>query len=251
MHKFLDGLAQTIKRPDFSLSLVTLSVVVVVTGPFGTYLEVPIGLRALYMPVLVVFAAFLMAAVETAVHLWSNLRSVLLRGVAVALILAILASPVVYWVSNSATQGLRDPRTMQHVFLIVFGLSFFFYCLRNVVARDPSPSEDSRRLRDMLELAPGAVLLAVSADDHYVRVLTDQGEHRVLLRFSDALRELAEHEGTQVHRSHWVAKSSAAKIAKRGQSHKLHLKNGVEIPVSRGNLDAARSMVNVRRPSWL
>ena len=58
---------------------------------------------------------------------------------------------------------------------------------------------------------------SLSMQDHFVRVTTDRGSAMVLIRFSDAVRELAGHSGAQVHRSHWVAAGQAKQI--------LHEKN--------------------------
>ena len=247
MKTFRQGLIATIKRPDFTLSLVTLSVVAVITGPFGTYTEVPLATRALYMPPMVIFGAFLMAAVEAAVHSQFSTKTVIQRGAMVAGAMAVLAGPVVCVISNAATVGMREPRRFAHVFLIVLGLAFFFYCVRHMGHEKPMPAVQTApdRLTELLELEAGMVLLAVSADDHYVRVLTDQGEHRVLLRFSDALRELRDHDGVQVHRSHWVSRSSAARIGKKGQNHRLYLINGRDVPVSRTKLETVRSALKL------
>ena len=42
-------------------------------------------------------------------------------------------------------------------------------------------------------------------EDHYVRVFTDAGESLILLRLSDAMAEVRDVPGLQIHRSHWVA----------------------------------------------
>ncbi|MEE4208304.1 MAG: hypothetical protein V2I43_03440, partial [Parvularcula sp.] len=51
-------------------------------------------------------------------------------------------------------------------------------------------------------------LLALSAEDHYVRVATTGGEALVSARFGDAVEAVATLPGTQVHRSWWVAEGA-------------------------------------------
>lgn len=78
-----------------------------------------------------------------------------------------------------------------------------------------------------------ADILAVSAEDHYLRVHTSAGETMILMRLADAIRELAAIEGMQVHRSWWVAKQGLDGLAKGDGKVALKLKSGAEAPVSR------------------
>lgn len=79
----------------------------------------------------------------------------------------------------------------------------------------------------------GAALYAVSSEDHYLRVHTDRGEELILMRLSDAMRELEGADGLQTHRSWWVAREGVADVARENGRQKIVLKSGVEAPVSR------------------
>jgi len=86
----------------------------------------------------------------------------------------------------------------------------------------------------------GARLIAVEAEDHYLRVHTDQGSDLILMRLSDALNELEGLEGAQTHRSWWVAKD-AVRGASRGDGRAtLALDRGLAAPVSRRYARALR-----------
>ena len=89
-------------------------------------------------------------------------------------------------------------------------------------------------------------VLAVQAQEHYVRVITSEGALCTLYRFSDALREMEELSGLQVHRSFWVADDgvSAIKAGKRGM--KIVLRNGEEVPVSARHADVVQRRYNER-----
>ena len=76
-------------------------------------------------------------------------------------------------------------------------------------------------------------LLWVEAQEHYVRITTDEESRMVLARFSDIVRELEGQDGMQVHRSHWVARKAIVKQEKIGQGVALSLKTGNSVPVSR------------------
>ena len=58
----------------------------------------------------------------------------------------------------------------------------------------------------------------------------------MLLRFSDALQDVAPTPGLQVHRSHWVSYDAIDKAERRGDAAQLILTNGSSVPVSRGNV---------------
>ncbi len=68
--------------------------------------------------------------------------------------------------------------------------------------------------------------------DHYTELVTTRGRQLVLLRFADAMKEIGQTEGLQVHRSHWIADADVASLRK--QAGRLHVvtRDGSEIPVS-------------------
>ena len=79
-----------------------------------------------------------------------------------------------------------------------------------------------------------AELLHLRMQDHYVEVHTAAGSELLLLRFRDALREVEDVNGLQVHRSHWVARDAVARVERRGGGRVvLRLVNGSRVPVSR------------------
>ena len=86
----------------------------------------------------------------------------------------------------------------------------------------------------------GRNLLHLHMQDHYVEVHTDAGSDLVLLRFRDALREVTELDGAQVHRSHWVARTALDRVERRNGRIALHLVNGSVVPVSRSFAPALR-----------
>lgn len=66
-----------------------------------------------------------------------------------------------------------------------------------------------------------------------MRTATSSKSRMVLLRFSDAIRELPESWSIQIHRSHWVAYSAVQELKKDSQSMKLELAGDQLVPVSR------------------
>ncbi|MBA8839335.1 LytTR family DNA-binding domain-containing protein [Ochrobactrum sp. RH2CCR150] len=90
-------------------------------------------------------------------------------------------------------------------------------------------------------LQPGnrGPLLRLSADDHYTQVVTSRGKELILIRFSDAVKEIGETPGLQIHRSHWVANSHVAELQRINGTLGLKTRDGTLLPVSRSSQKAA------------
>lgn len=87
-------------------------------------------------------------------------------------------------------------------------------------------------------------LWAVEADDHYLRLHTASGSRLVLMRFADAVAQLAAADGAQTHRSWWVARRAVVSATRGNGRAVLTLKNGLTVPVSRTHAAA------LRRAGW-
>ncbi len=83
---------------------------------------------------------------------------------------------------------------------------------------------------------------ALKGEDHYVRVIGEDGEQLVLMRLRDAIADLGSAEGVQVHRSWWVASSGIAKVTRAGRTAEIVLKNGTTVPVSREMVSKLRAL---------
>lgn len=110
----------------------------------------------------------------------------------------------------------------------------------NVVPATVSPSSapakgdvDLPPLIVRLPRAERGELIALKADDHYVRIYTDAGEALTLSRLCDAIKLTQPTRGMQVHRSSWVADRSVRAFRRTRHTGILYLSNGLEIPVSR------------------
>jgi hypothetical protein len=75
-------------------------------------------------------------------------------------------------------------------------------------------------------------ILAIKAEQHYIRVLTHDREYMVLYRFSDAVSQLDIDLGLQVHRSWWIARNAIQSMQQSAKKFLVILSNGEEVPVS-------------------
>lgn len=95
-------------------------------------------------------------------------------------------------------------------------------------------------------VADPAQVLAVEAEDHYLRLyLADGRKPLVLYRLRDALAELTPLDGEQVHRGYWVAGRAVRGLERRdGRKWGLRLQTGLLVPVS------ATFLPMVRKRGW-
>ncbi|MEZ0241825.1 MAG: LytTR family DNA-binding domain-containing protein [Sphingomonas sp.] len=93
---------------------------------------------------------------------------------------------------------------------------------------------------------PAESLAAIEAEDHYCRVRRREGGDALIhYRFGDALAEVAEIDGTQVHRGAWIAQDAVAGAVREGRRWHLLLGDGTKVAVS------ATHLPQVRARGWL
>lgn len=116
---------------------------------------------------------------------------------------------------------------------------------------DPAVSKTDDSTPVFMSRLPAPVhgrLIALKAEDHYVRVFTDNGNSLVHYRFNDAISDVSAHRGLRTHRSYWVRTSEIVNMRTNGHRTHLTLSNGLKAPVSRSYLnDVKRSLEQAGR----
>ena len=100
-------------------------------------------------------------------------------------------------------------------------------------AQVQAPAPEPPPMLSRLKPENRAPILRLSAEDHYTLTVTSRGRELILIRFSDALSEIGDTVGTQIHRSHWIARAAFEALVTRDGKLLARLKDGTELPVSR------------------
>ena len=111
----------------------------------------------------------------------------------------------------------------------------------SVPAVPESPPPPIPPILERVPLPQRGRLLALTVEDHYVDIVTDKGKVLVLMRLADAIREASGIDGLQIHRSHWVATGAVVKSHRADGKLSLELSNGMRLPVSRGFLSSVKA----------
>ena len=112
--------------------------------------------------------------------------------------------------------------------------------------RQPHTPQGMRQAPAFLKRLPDPIkgdVLALKAEDHYVRVFTDKGNSLIHYRFKDALADISSLNGVQTHRSYWVEQSAITDLESDGQSLYLALTTGLKVPVSRTYVNDVKRFV--------
>lgn len=251
------------RRPIWTLLglFTAITLVTAVLGPFGSYPTLDFGGRLLYWGSVVALSIVLVAILRTMViQVIGRGRHPFVVDMILAPLFNLLYTPPLYYMTERVSRG-EQPFSLVQLSLIVFGVTFCVIVVRELFglhAPGVAVSRNSRRVAAAVEVDPEpdaptadhpppafpplidrlpdaarGPILSISGSDHYVEVRTERGSAAVLLRFSDALREIGPVPGERVHRSHWVADAAVDSLRRDGQRHFVVLKTGDELPVSR------------------
>lgn len=225
------------------VSWLGLTVVLAVSGPFGTYVHCTIWRRAVCFATLVgialVWGVLARAIVQHFFHRLGYWAAAGLVVVGSSIVLPVPLLALTPFLTTLPAESLPSPVEVA-AFVLVLGC--VAASLRWVLGRETLPGPRAAmpgagpRLLNRLDPALRGSLVRISGRDHYVDIVTDKGQAALLLRLSDALNEIEGVDGLQVHRSHWVAVDAMRGWEASAERRFLLLADGSRVPVSRNYL---------------
>lgn len=228
---------------------VTLSLLTAFVGPFSTFDTMTLEFRVVYWGGVVGSAVLLSEVVQWVVAqydvpgpLHADLMGSALMAPSFGLAITIF-NDVALGHSGSFVSALGT--NILTVLLVCLGIVIVRGYVRALAgetqeptaAADDAPEEKPLPgfLRD-IDPEIAASVHWIEADDHYLKVHGQNGSTRVLMRFRDALEEISDLPGLQVHRSHWVRIEAVTEVRPDGRRHVAVLPCGAKVPVSRSYL---------------
>jgi DNA-binding LytR/AlgR family response regulator len=139
--------------------------------------------------------------------------------------------------------------------LISLGVTSVFYAVESGKGKQETVTKSEQKAESpffqRLPKSLGTDVIYLRAQDHYVEVTTTLGHELVLIRLSDAIRELDEDEGIQTHRSWWVVSKHIVEQKRVAGKPQLVLSNGAEVPVSRTYSNEIKALLNSKQKAPL
>ncbi len=144
----------------------------------------------------------------------------------------------------------RQPIRIEWAFEIFVGVAVISAAITGVLylaslayerGEEENPALDALHAKLPVDLR-GAAIESLSAEDHYVRVATAEGEALLAGTFAEALEAARGLDGARVHRSWWIASGAVERLDRAGGRWRLKLRGDREAPVSRSYRPAVREM---------
>ncbi|SHL98798.1 transcriptional regulator, LytTR family [Roseovarius pacificus] len=222
-------------------------VLATLAGPFGSYESMHWPVRLLYWFLVVSIGMLFGYGARGLAVLVVGFERPLIFDAFASLTVGVTFGPIVWMLrSNLEPATSTIELYLFEVMLNTFVVSAGIFVLRRQICRsepvaylvnhaeDEIPKPDQPRLLRRLPKEKRGRVLRISANDHYVEVVTMAGSEVLRMRLADAIDEMEPVEGYCVHRSHWVTRSAIVGT-ERESAHKLFvlLCNGDRVPVSR------------------
>ncbi len=238
-----DLIAYCLSPPTF-VTVAVVTLIVASTGPFGTTETQSFIERFIYWALVLSTAMpFGFASKLIILRLRPNLPGPL-HAFCTASFFTAFYAPILWWLCALVSAG-RSLETLSFA-LMAAGLWMLAQCVspaRLVLDMDPMrpsapveavPEVPQPRLARRVELAPGARIVRLTAEGHFVDIHSDDGQvQRIRLRFADAVDEMEGVLGYCVHRSHWVAVEAIASRERESGRDFVRLQDGSRVPVGR------------------
>jgi hypothetical protein len=235
------------------MGAVVAGLVLGILGPFGSQTTLATGVKYAF------WMALALAGWVAAKAAWRLLGSALgarpplVRLTAVAVLSAVPMTFVVAWLTGVVRPG-RTVGPVQILALYPYVALVQLFLARASARPEPPPAgaRDAEALAEAVPAYPPELLgklpaalrgdiLALEAEDHYLRVHTRHGSALILMRLADAAAMIDARLGMRVHRSWWVARDGVEAFESSSGRGSARLADGTVVPVSRSHLPAARA----------
>ena len=233
--------------PRFWAGLLGIVCILTVSAPFATAEQFNVIQRFFYWGGIAVStyfcAIFVLLFVER--KLVQRGKYTITARIIATLVASLAVSTVVFFI-NTVVVGIDELHWKALMFLwinctlITFAISAIVFIVTDALYKETTPGPKNGQTPDTssafyqrLPKSLGTEVISLQAQDHYVDVKTTEGNELILIRLSDAINELGEAEGIQVHRSWWVTHKHVVEQKRINNKPHLILSDGNAIPISR------------------
>lgn len=235
------------RAPRFWGTFLAIVLIFAITGPYGTMESMAAGERFAYWLILhavawsiaILFSVFADALLRKAIDrmFWRMMIGSLVAALPIGFAIGLVDYA---FSGNPASLDNSFVRALFALPLCALFCFLTYLAMHRQIEEATAQTAPSASILDRLKPQNRGALLRLSVQDHYTEVVTSRGRELVLLRFSDALREIGGTPGLQVHRSHWVADAHVEALKRDNGKIFILTRDGTQIPVSRSFAEEAR-----------
>lgn len=233
------------------MSAIAIGALLGVAGPFGSQTVLGAAAKYTFWMVIALAGFGSAAAAERALSTTLAGKASAVRIVAVAAASAVPMTFFVAWAMGVARPGrVFSPVQLLGLFPYVALVQLLMarvICTDAPIAaaaRANEPAAMPEYPSELLSKLPTGLrrdILALEAEDHYLRVHTLHGSALILMRLADAAAMIDTRLGLRVHRSWWVAREGVRALERTSGRAIARLVDDTAVPISRTYLPAART----------
>jgi hypothetical protein len=210
--------------------------------------EMPLRFRLIYWGLLIIGGGMIGVAID--LILGRRLKGFFVRLLVDSTLMTPFVALLVMLVANRMYGARWSVHAYTGLLFQVFIICVLVMALRQLawqqVWPEPAPLHETREPSDAFRRRLSARrrearVLAVEAEDHYLRVHTDAGDELITARFGDALQELEGWPGFRTHRSWWVAACAIEGVRWNRGRGEVRLTTGMVVPVSRSKAQTLKA----------
>ena len=220
------------------LTLPFMGLLLALFGPFGSYTTMDFWERCAHFSLCFTIIGFLIleGAYRLARRFFAGnwpLWMALVYDAALVVPAAVIVWGSIHIFGRAALPFIRFPDLLwQNLFIILVvqaGITFSAWMRQSRLPQAaPASAGEAFPLAHRLPFAlKHSPVLAVSSEDHYLRVYTARGEALIHMTLTEAVALLS--GGFQIHRSHWIHDGAVRDYRK----DQVELKTGLKLPLSR------------------
>lgn len=225
------------KARVFVVALILLTML----GPFGTFEEFNVYQRALYWATILGFSSAIFEIVVPRVLYSPSLMRKISRGVRF-LLGVLIGSFFVFWVVLCVEYLASDSISIMlwpWVFMYVATIGTII-CYISFIANAAGPTTAGRTYDinyeriaffDAYPHLKGKRLCWITIEDHYARIVAEDGEIMVHASMRELEQLLNRYPGMRIHRSHWVSHDAIRGIIRNGRSVAIDIGDDKTLPV--------------------
>lgn len=255
MHWVWENLKKDLRDPIVLVSVGVLSGLLVVSGPFGSYVSMTLAQRFSFWVPAALIGSVVGLVIECFVARWPGMADERRASIVAALLSTlILTVPMQFLMMRFIAASRSDLSGLVDIALLIFFSNLGICSLRRAWKEPPRIEPIPSAVPEPQQLPPFVSRLAadlqapvalITGRNHHIDIETDLGSTSLFMRFSDAVLQMQPVEGMQVHRSHWVAFRRMRRVERIGQRHFLVTDAEMRIPISKSHIDALRLRIDL------